>query len=261
MNETTIAILGLGEVGAEFATDLIAAGATVRGYDPQVEAPDGVVPCVDEADAVDGAALVLSVNNAAAAVAAFRAASGHVAADAVWADLNSAAPAIQRELEGLASTRGIIFADVSIMASVPGHGVRTPMLASGAGADEFARQLGRYGGAVTVIDGPAGAAAERKLLRSVFYKGMSAAIVEALTAARAVGLEEWLRDNIAHELADADMQTLDRIVIGTHLHAARRAEEMDAAAAMLADLGVEHRMADAAAVVLHRLSATSDASD
>jgi 3-hydroxyisobutyrate dehydrogenase-like beta-hydroxyacid dehydrogenase len=108
---------------------------------------------------------------------------------------------------------------------------------------------------VTVIDGPAGAAAERKLLRSVFYKGMSAAIVEALTAARAVGLDGWLRDNIARELADADMHTLDRIVTGTHLHAARRAEEMDAAAEMLADLGVEHDIADAAAVVLHRLSA------
>ena len=36
---------------------------------------------------------------------------------------------------------------------------------------------------VEVIDGPIGAAATRKLLRSVFYKGLAAAVVEALAAA------------------------------------------------------------------------------
>ena len=39
-----------------------------------------------------------------------------------------------------------------------------------------------------MLDGPAGLAAARKLLRSVFYKGMAASIVEALDAARAAGL-------------------------------------------------------------------------
>ena len=58
------------------------------------------------------------------------------------------------------------------MAPVPGRGLSTPDARQRhRRAADVARLLGRYGATVTVLDGPAGAAAERKLLRSVFYKG------------------------------------------------------------------------------------------
>src|SRR5260370_17198297 len=38
-----IAVLGLGEAGSLIARDLLAAGAIVRGYDPAVTAPDGLI--------------------------------------------------------------------------------------------------------------------------------------------------------------------------------------------------------------------------
>ena len=63
--------------------------------------------------------------------------------------------------------------------------------------------------------GTAGAAISRKLLRSVFYKGLAAAVVEALAAAEAAGCADWLRDNISAELAGFDEQTIDRLVDGT----------------------------------------------
>lgn len=253
MTETTITVLGLGEAGAAFALDLVAAGATVRGYDPAVAAPPGVIACTDEADAVGTADLILSVNSAAAAITAFRAAADHVGPGAVWADLNTAEPALERVLESSANARGITFADVSIMAPVPGRGLAAPMLSSGAGARDVARLLNNFGAAVTVLDGPAGAAAERKLLRSVFYKGMSAAIVEALAAARVLGLDDWLTDVITEELTNGGPRSVDRIVTGTNRHAARRADEMEAAAKMLADLGVDHDVSDASAVLLRRI--------
>jgi len=255
MTETTIAVLGLGEAGAAFASDLLAAGAVVRGYDPAITAPDGVVDCTDEADAVRTAELVLSVNRASAAISAFHSAADQVSPDAVWADLNTADPALERTLGSQAAERGITFADVSIMAPVPGRGLSTPLLASGTGAPDVARLLGKYGATVTVLDAPAGAAAERKLLRSVFYKGMSAAVVEALTAARALGLEDWLTDVITQELTNSGAHSVERIVSGTNRHAVRRADEMEAAGKMLADLGVDHDIADASAVLLRKIIA------
>lgn len=84
---------------------------------------------------------------------------------------------------------------------------------------------------------------------------MSAAVVEALAAARALGLEDWLRDNIAQELANSSEESLHTIVSGTYRHAARRADEMEAAAAMLTDLGVGPDIARAAEVSLRRLYA------
>jgi 3-hydroxyisobutyrate dehydrogenase-like beta-hydroxyacid dehydrogenase len=106
-----------------------------------------------------------------------------------------------------------------------------------------------------VLDGPAGLAATRKLLRSVYYKGMSASIVEALAAARAAGLEDWLTGHIAEDLAKLDAATLARIVTGTRQHAVRRGHEMAAAAQMLADLGVAPVMATASEQLHERLAA------
>jgi 3-hydroxyisobutyrate dehydrogenase-like beta-hydroxyacid dehydrogenase len=129
------------------------------------------------------------------------------------------------------------------------------MLASGNAAADVAQTLRGYGADVDVLAGPAGLAATRKLLRSVFYKGMAASIVEALEAARAAGLEDWLTGHIAEDLARQDASTLTRIVTGTRQHAVRRGHEMAAAAEMLADLGVEPIMAAASQHLHERLAA------
>jgi hypothetical protein len=52
---------------------------------------------------------------------------------------------------------------------VPGKGIRTPMLVSGPGAQRFAKLLKPCDGSRTVLEGPVGLAASRKLARSVFY--------------------------------------------------------------------------------------------
>ncbi len=102
-------------------------------------------------------------------------------------------------------------------------------------------------------DGPAGEAISRKLLRSVFYKGLAAAVVEALAAADAAGCEPWLRANISAELAGFDEHTIDRLTEGTRRHARRRADEMSAASDQLRELGVPPRIAAAARDLLIEL--------
>jgi 3-hydroxyisobutyrate dehydrogenase-like beta-hydroxyacid dehydrogenase len=116
---------------------------------------------------------------------------------------------------------------------------------SGPAASAAASLLARYGAQVEVIEGPVGQAATRKLLRSVYYKGLAAAVVEALEAARAAGLEDWLAGNIRDELEKSNAATLDRLVSGSHTHAVRRREEMAAAADLIDELGVPPRIATA----------------
>jgi 3-hydroxyisobutyrate dehydrogenase-like beta-hydroxyacid dehydrogenase len=254
-----IAVLGLGEAGSLLARDLLAAGAAVRGYDPAVPAPgglagqEGFTVTGSEAEAATGATLVLSVNTSKAALGAFEAAIGAIAAGTAWADLNTASPGLKRQLATMGERHGIPVTDIAMMAPVPGKGLKVPMLASG-NAASTARVLRGLGASIEVLDGPAGLAATRKLLRSVFYKGMAASIVEALEAARAAGLEDWLREHIGEELAKSDVATVDRIVTGTRQHAVRRGAEMAAAAAMLDELGVPPLMADASRAVHERLA-------
>jgi 3-hydroxyisobutyrate dehydrogenase-like beta-hydroxyacid dehydrogenase len=249
-----IAVLGLGEAGSLLARDLVAAGAAVRGFDPKVPAPPGVTGAGSDAEAVAGATLVLSVNSAGEAVNALEASIGALRPGAVWADLNTAAPGVKRRLAEIGEGRGVPVTDIAMMAPVPGNGLRVPMLASGDGAADAAKALRGYGANVDVLAGPAGLAATRKLLRSVFYKGMAASIVEALEAARAAGLEDWLTGHIAEDLAKQDATTLTRIVTGTRRHAVRRGHEMAAAAQMLTELGVEPVMATASQHLHERLA-------
>ncbi|GIE75313.1 hypothetical protein Aph02nite_12630 [Actinoplanes philippinensis] len=247
-----IAVLGLGEAGSLIAADLVAAGATVQGHDPATPAPAGVRAADSDATAVAGASIVLSVNSAADAVDALRDSLPVLAPGVIWADLNTAAPGLKERLAALGG-RTVRVVDVALMSPVPGRGLRTPMTASGPAATELAGVLGGYGASVEVLDGPVGAAATRKLLRSVFYKGMAAAVIEALEAARAAGLEKWLRDIVRDELVRSDAGTLDRLVDGSRKHAVRRREEMAAATELLTDLGIRPRVAPAARDVLESL--------
>lgn len=250
---TTVAVLGLGEAGSAFVADLLTAGATVRTYDPHVGAPPGSIACASEAAAVEGADLVISVNSATDSVDAARNALGGLSAGTIWADVNTSSPARKREIFSMLDSH-CLFADVSLMSTVPGLGIRVPMVAAGPGAARAARLLNAVGASVEVVDGEVGDAATRKLLRSVFYKGLGAAVLESLAAARAAGLEEQTRAEIMRELDRASAATLDRLVEGSHRHAVRRSHEMAAAAEMLDDLGVPGRVARASRDWLEEIS-------
>jgi 3-hydroxyisobutyrate dehydrogenase-like beta-hydroxyacid dehydrogenase len=248
-----IAVLGLGEAGSEFSRELVAAGADVRGYDPRPITVDGVQRRGSEAEAVADADLVLSVNSSHDARTALENALPALRPGTIWADLNTASPGLKVALAERAAERDVPVVDVALMSPVPGKGLRTPMLVSGQAADRFVELLSGLGAAAEVQPGPVGTAISRKLLRSVFYKGLAAAVVEALRGAEAAGCAEWLHANIAAELAGFDERTIDRLVDGTHTHARRRADEMAAATEQLEELGVPARVAAAARDLLVEL--------
>jgi 3-hydroxyisobutyrate dehydrogenase-like beta-hydroxyacid dehydrogenase len=241
-----VAILGLGEAGGRIAADLVGAGADVHGWDP-VARPAGVPVAEDAAAAVRGADVVLSVNAAAVALEVATDVVGALGSETLYADLNTSSPGLKRELAGVVPG---LFADVALVGTVPATGLETPALASGPGAERFAELLGPLGMPVEVVGPGPGDAAGLKLLRSVFMKGVAAAAVESLAAARAAGAEERVRGDMAAVLGEP---LLERLVTGSQAHAARRVDEMTAAAAYLEELGVEPRVASAAAGWLAQL--------
>src|ERR671937_37894 len=198
-----VAEIGLGEAGAAIARDLVHAGCEVRGWDP---APRGDVRDVPRAasahEAVAGAGVILSVNVAAVARAVAQELLPALGAGQLYADLNTAAPALKRELAALVEPAGARFVDLALMAPVPGRGVRTPSLASGSGARAFVELFKPLDMPVSFVDEQPGCAA-------------------------------WMHEEIARQLASADEALLDRLVEGSRKHALRRTEEMQAAAELL----------------------------
>jgi 3-hydroxyisobutyrate dehydrogenase-like beta-hydroxyacid dehydrogenase len=247
MAPLTVALLGLGEAGSVLAGDLVAAGASVRGFDPAVHDDiEGVQGAAEARGAVDGADVVLSVTAASAAVEAAASAADGLRAGQVYADLNASGAALKRAVAEVVAPTGAQFADVALMGVVPRDGLRTPALASGPGARAFAERLGPLGMPVEVLGDEPGAAAARKLLRSVFMKGLAASCVESLRAARAAGCEDWMRAEIVGVLERGDEALLERLVTGSARHATRRIGEVADARELLAELGIEPRVTQAA---------------
>ena len=248
------ALLGLGEAGSAFAADLVAAGARVTAYDPIAPAVDGVELKESGAAAVYGADVVLSLNSAAAALAVARDVAPALRAGQVFAELNTGAPALKGAVAAAIASSGALFADVALMGPVPGTGARTPSLVSGAGATRYAEAMRPFGTPVEVVGPEPGTAATRKLLRSVFMKGIAAAAIESLAAARAAGCEPWMREELDAIFDSADAALLERLLTGSRVHAVRRIDEVDAAADMLRELGVEPHIASGAGGWLRELA-------
>jgi 3-hydroxyisobutyrate dehydrogenase-like beta-hydroxyacid dehydrogenase len=256
---TRVAVLGLGEAGTEIASDLVAAGAAVSGFDPRRPAPAGVQERSSDAEAASGAQVVLALTSSHEALETLQLALPGIGAGALYADLNTGSAGLKASLAEVAAEAGVAFVDIALMAPVPGLGLRTPMLASGPAAADYASLIGSLGAQVTVLPGPPGIAATRKLVRSVFYKGLAAAVTEALRAGRAAGCEEWLRGDIGRVLQDASAATVDRLEHGSIRHARRRMDEMAAASDLLDELGVAPRVARASQDWLGQLLAEADA--
>jgi 3-hydroxyisobutyrate dehydrogenase-like beta-hydroxyacid dehydrogenase len=199
----------------------------------------------NERDVAAGAEAVLSLTFAATAQRIAQSIAPALEPGQLFADLNTMAPGLKREVAEVVAVVGAVFADVALIAPVPGRGIRTPALASGPGAERFAEIFAPLGMPVTPVGAEVGEAAARKLAQSIFTKGLAAAIGEALAAGERLGCEEWLYGEIERTLTGADAILLRRLVEGSRRHAGRRVQEMAAAVEMLEQLGVEPRVAAA----------------
>ena len=257
MNEPVVAVLGLGEAGGRLAADLVSAGVEVRGYDPApASTPQGVERAGDVGSAVSGASIVLALTSAATAFAAAESALPNLRAGAIYADLNTASPALKRDVADLVTRSGNArFADVALLGPIPERGLQAPVLASGAGARTLAEVFVPLGMPVRVVSEEPGDAAAMKLVRSVFMKGLAAAVVESMQAAEAIGRREWLTEEIEKMIG---RPYLERALEGSRRHAVRRIDEMEAARDLLLELGVEPHVANASAAQLADLAAARE---
>ena len=161
----------------------------------------------------------------------------------VYADLNTAAPETKRYIAQILAPSGALFVDVALLAPVSARGLRTPTLVSGPGADRFRDMLVPHGMPVTVLDDQVGSAAARKLVRSVFMKGVAAVVIECLEAAERLGCEEWTREQLLTVIGDETL--IDRFIEGGRIHAARRTDELNAAVELLTEIKVAPLMTNA----------------
>lgn len=235
-----ICVFGLGEAGSQIAADIASTGREVSGFDPApVPTPQGIERHDEPGTAARGADLVLAVTAACDSETALVQALDEISDGCPYADLATAAPKLKRGLGDQAAESGIVFADVALMATVPGKGIRTPALVSGPGSVRVATELGALGMPIEIVDGPSGAAASHKLLRSIVMKGLAANLIESMRAAEALGISAAVWQNLVDQMRHVDEEMMVRLIEGTGVHHQRRVDEIEAARQLLIEVGVD----------------------
>ncbi|PSJ42055.1 NAD(P)-dependent oxidoreductase [Allosphingosinicella deserti] len=257
----TVTLIGFGEAGQAFAG---APGWTgsVRAYDRLTDDPAtraakeadyrraGVDGAASLAEAMLGAACVLSLVTADQALAVARDAAPPIGPGTLFCDLNSVSPGTKRQAAAAIEAAGGCYVDVAVMAPVHPARLAVPLLLSGREAPAAARALAGLGFAnVRVVGTKVGEASSIKMIRSVIVKGLEALTAEAMLAAEAAGVTgEVLASLDASDKlrpwAERADYNLDRMLV----HGRRRADELEEVVKTLADLGVDPAMSRATAV-------------
>ena len=236
-----IALFSLGEADSLVAIDIQKAGLNITAYDPKhVATPTGVDRIQTPSEAVTDADVVVALTAGDDALDALEQAITDIPSTALYGDFSTNSAAAKLAMADKAASFDFDF--VALMTVVPGKGLRTPVTVSGTGAARFEEIFTSLGMPVHRLDGYAGDAATRKLLRSVMMKGLAAVIIESMRAGEASGCSEWLWENLSTEIAQADQAFITRLVTGTQPHARRRLHEMECSAELLKDLGIEPTM-------------------
>lgn len=251
-----ICIFGLGEAGSLIAADLVAAGASVAAFDPsEIEIPDGVRRCESAGEAVVGADLVMAVTTPARAPAALSQSLDAIEGGTVYADLSTGSPNMKRGLALTAGRADVLFADVALLSSIPGVGLRARALAAGSGGERYAELLEPLGADITYCGPEAGKAASRKYLRAIMIRGFGALAVEALQSGHAADDVDWLWSSMTEEINAGGETWLEDTVNRLGPFARRRRRELDSCLLYLDDLGVDPIMTRSTVELLRRIEA------
>ena len=251
---TRVALLGLGEVGRTFAEDLRAAGIRdLTAWDTAFVEPAsaasrnarelGLATAGSGPAAVAGADLVVSAVTAAQCVAAAESVLPGLVPVTWFFDLNSSSPGHKRAAAAAVDGAGSRYVEAALMSPIGPKRLRSPFLLGGPYARDFASAAAGFGiDDVTVVSDDVGRAAATKLCRSVVVKGL-----ESLLAARVHGVEREDLDSLPNILPPADWEAVAGYFISRSLqHGKRRSEEMEEAAATVAEAGIEPWMSAAA---------------
>lgn len=192
----TVAFLGLGNMGAPMATNLLTAGFGVRGFDPVPAAAaaagaNGVAVLDSAADAVAGADVVITMlPNGDIVKRCYAEVLPAARAGALFIDSSTISVTDAREVHALAESRGAVQVDAPVSGGVKGAVAGT--LAFMVGGDEEALQRARpvlepMAGKV-IHCGAAGAGQAAKVCNNMVLAVQQIAIGEAFLLAEKLGL-------------------------------------------------------------------------
>ena len=208
----------------------------------------GVIRCssYEEMAALCDTIFCMTPNTAAVPTA--RAMAPFLKPGQLYADLSSAAPKLMEEAAEIIEKSGALFADAAMLDGLPKFRNKVNIVVSGTGADEFLKRTAAFLPNVEKVGEKPGEASAIKMLRSLYTKAHLAIAFDMIEGAAAYGVEDYVMQSLAETMNGKDFITgMNGRISGGIIHAARRADELEMAAGMLEDAGLDPGLTLAAA--------------
>jgi 3-hydroxyisobutyrate dehydrogenase-like beta-hydroxyacid dehydrogenase len=251
----SVGFVGFGEAGFHIAKGLREAGlAKTFAYDIDTSEKvrtrareTGTDLLESNADLAAACDVVLSAVTADQAANAASQTAPYLSSRNYYADLNSVSPQMKQSIARTISAAGAQFVEVAMMAPVPPHGHKVPMLLGGSAAPALVELMTPFGMRMEVVStDQIGRAAAVKMFRSVVYKGLEALLFECVLGASHYGAEPRVFASLNESFPGIDFHKLADYMVGrVVVHGERRAREMEEVASTLRELGVDPMMAEA----------------
>ena len=268
-SQFTLAFIGFGEAAQAFVEGWAGTPpARLIAYDKKTDDPAiaagkhadyarwGVAAAASTAEAVAQADAIVSVVTADQALRVARTAAATIRPGVRFFDCNSVAPGTKQQAAAAIVAAGGDYVDVAVMSPVQPARLASPLLVSGATAEEAVAALEALGFAPRAIAGGVGTASSIKMIRSIMVKGIEALTAECALSAIAAGVEDEVLDSLDASYPGFDFRkradyNLDRMIV----HGRRRAAEMAESAKTAAALGLGGEMAGATTLWQQRIGA------
>jgi len=255
----SLGFVGFGEAAFHISKGLREAGIEkITAYDINANSPKlgprieqrardtGTTLAPSSADLTAASDLIISTVTANEAIHAAQQTAPVLKGAQVYADFNSISPAAKQEIGRLISEKGGQFVEGAIMAPVPPHGHRVPILLCGRAAKSFLARMTPYGMCLEFVGEELGKAAATKMFRSIIVKGLEALIFECVLGASRYGAEKRVFDSLAETFPGIDWNALANYMVGrVVVHGERRAREMEEVAETLRSIDIDPFMAEA----------------
>ncbi|MCL4188523.1 MAG: 3-hydroxyisobutyrate dehydrogenase [Rhodobacteraceae bacterium] len=187
-----VGFIGLGNMGAPMAANLVAAGHSVTGFDVAAPCPAGVVPAASAAAAAAAAEVVITMLPDGAVLARVAAeVMPAMARETVLLDCSTVDVAAARAVAEAAGSAGLGFVDAPVSGGVAGAAAGTLTFMAGGTEEDVARvrPLLEAMGRRIVHCGAAGAGQAAKICNNMILGVTMIATCEAFALADRLGLE------------------------------------------------------------------------
>ena len=256
-----VAIIGFGEVGGIFGCDFAEQGIEVSVFDILFHSKRqrttmlakagmcGVTAAENLKDCIQESPFVISAVTASSALEVAKQAGRILRKGQLFLDINSVSPETKRKVAHQVESSKADFVEAAVMAPVPGHRLKVPMLLGGTCAINAAERLRTIGMNAKALSDRIGVASAVKMCRSVMIKGLEALAIECLLAAKCYGAEDRVLESLAATYPSMGWEghLPDYLISRVSEHGRRRAAEMREVAKALHEVGIKPTMAFATA--------------